>query len=403
MTIFKYRALSESGAELDGVMEAYDEFEAVAKIKQNCPVVLSIKEVPKRESKDLFSPRKVKDKSLSLVCSQFSIILSAGLPMIRSVQLVADQTTDKHLKKILMEVAEDVDAGRSLAESFESRGPALPTTFIETIRAGEESGTLERSFAKLHDYYEKSSKTHDKVTSALIYPAFLICVAVVVIIILMVFAVPVFTSTFEEMEIELPLPTRIVIGTSNFATHYWMFVLAGAALLALGLKIYSATERGRRQFAQIKLKLPLIGQVQQMNAAAQFANTMSTILTAGLPMTRTLHITGKVLDNYFIGLQVIDMVGGVEEGKRLAACMRDCPELPSLLVEMTGVGEETGSLESTLDTIGEFYDNEVQVSVSRMLSLIEPSIIVVMALMVGLIVLAVFLPMFSMYGSVSTM
>lgn len=403
MTIFKYRALSESGAELDGVMEAYDEFEAVAKIKQNCPVVLSIKEVPKRESKDLFSPRKVKDKSLSLVCSQFSIILSAGLPMIRSVQLVADQTTDKHLKKILKDVAEDVDAGRSLAESFESRGPALPTTFIETIRAGEESGTLERSFAKLHDYYDKAAKTHSKVTSALIYPAFLSAVAVVVIMILMIFAVPVFTATFEEMDIEMPLPTRIVIGMSNFMNHYWIFLLLAIALTAFGLKVYSATERGRRQFAFLKLHLPMIGNVQKMNAAAQFANTMSTMLTAGLPITRTLSITGKVLDNYLIGLKISDMVGGIEQGKRLAVCMQDCPELPGLLVEMTGVGEETGSLEGTLGVIGEFYDNEVQLSVSRLLALLEPSIIVVMALIIGLIVMAVYLPMFSMYGSVSAL
>ncbi|WNX86676.1 type II secretion system F family protein [Agathobaculum sp. NTUH-O15-33] len=388
-------------------MEAYDEFDAVSRIKATeCPIVLSIAEVQEGKgnilTRDIGGPKKIKEKQLALVCSQFSIIISAGLPMVRSVELVADQTTDKTLHKLLKQVAGDVAAGNSLADSFENKGgKQLPITFIETIRAGEESGTLEESFRKLFVYFEKSAKTRAKVTSALIYPAFLCVLSVVVVAIMMVKVIPMFTEMFASMNADLPPMTAIIIAASNFMVHYWLILLLIVVVLIFALKFWSKSPNGMKFFAVLKLKLPLVGRVQRMNAASQFANTMSTILAAGMPMTRTIQITAKVLDNYVIGMQVGDMVGGVEEGIRLGQCVKQCPWFPPLLTEMTGVGEETGSLENTLTIIGDYYDNEVNLAVERALSMLEPIIICGIAVIVVIVVLGFYLPMFSMYNNMA--
>lgn len=388
-------------------MEAYDEFDAVSRIKATeCPIVLSIAEVQEGKgnilTRDIGGPKKIKEKQLALVCSQFSIIISAGLPMVRSVELVADQTTDKTLHKLLKQVAGDVAAGNSLADSFENKGgKQLPITFIETIRAGEESGTLEESFRKLFVYFEKSSKTRAKVTSALIYPAFLCVLSVVVVAIMMIKVIPTFTDIFSDLDIELPAMTVFIIAASDFMVKAWLPMVAVVCLIIILLKIWSKSPNGMKFFAVLKLKLPLVGRVQRMNAASQFANTMSTILAAGMPMTRTIQITSKVLDNYVIGMQVGDMVGGVEEGIRLGQCVKQCPWFPPLLTEMTGVGEETGSLENTLSIIGDYYDNEVNLAVERALSMLEPIIICCIAVLVVIIVIGFYLPTFSMYSGMA--
>lgn len=400
MTTFKYKAISNSGAQVTGVVEAYDEFEAINKIKETCRIVTKISPVSALlESKDLLPPLSVSHKSLALMCSQFSIILSAGLPMLRTVELIAGQTSDRSLKKILVQTAQDVAAGYSLAQSLENKGKILPVTFIETVRAGEESGTLEASFKKLYQYYDKSAKIKAKVASAMAYPAFLCVVALLVIAVIMMVAVPMFTKMFASMDIELPLPTRILIAVSGFFTNYGLFLLLFLAALAIALKVYSATEKGRLAFARLKLRLPLLGNVALMQGASQFANTMSTLLSSGLPMVRAVAVTGRVLSNYAIGLAVGATVSGLEEGKSLGECMSKLTYFPALLVEMTAVGEETGSLEDTLDVIGSYYDNEVEVTTARVISMLEPTITVIMAGMAMMILLSVYLPMFSMYGS----
>ena len=197
MLTFKYRAISRDGAKVSGVVEAFDEYEAVAKIKENCTVVTKIAQVEQRENllhREVLPPRRISEKTLAVVSSQFSILLGSGIPVVRAVELIARQTNDKALKKILTQVAGDVASGFGLAQSFESKGRGLPTTFIETVRSGEESGTLDVAFGRLKTYYDKSSRTKAKVKSAMAYPLFTIVVAVIVVAIIMVVAVPVFLS-----------------------------------------------------------------------------------------------------------------------------------------------------------------------------------------------------------------
>lgn len=401
MQTYKYKAVSKDGAVVSGVVQAFDEYSAVTKIKETCSVVTKISEVQeKTRTRRELTFGEISEKALAVMCSQFSIILGAGLPIVRAVELIAEQTTDKGLKKILTETAEDVAAGFGLAQSLQKKGRDLPATFIETIRSGEESGTLDMAFRRLHAYYDKAYKVKGKVKAAMIYPAFTLVVAVVVVIVIMVVAVPAFTSSFSSMGIQLPGATRALIAISGFFSKFWALLAALAAGGAMAYKLYGRTENGHIAQTRSKLKLPVLGRINQMRAASQFAHTMSTLLAAGLPMLRAVSVTGKILDNYWIGCEIAKQIPKLEEGKTLNTCLHAAAVLPELLVEMAGVGEETGALESTLDIVGAYYDNELELATQRAISLLEPIVICLLAGVVGFILLAVYLPMFSLYGGI---
>lgn len=402
MTVYKYKALSKDGSKVSGVVEAYDEFEAVAMIKAECSVVLKIDAVPEkhRQRVDLAEPLWVSDKVLSLTASQFAILLKAGMPAARTVEIIAQQTTDRLMKRILTEVAKDVAAGYSLSQSLETRGKKIPLAFIETVRAGEESGTLEESFSRLVTYYEKSYKVRSKVRGAMMYPAFLSILAVVVVIIIVKVTVPVVANMILGNGGELPLPTRILLGAYDFFGKWWWLIVGVLAAAVIGGILYGKTDGGRLRYAKLSMKLPVLGKISVLKSASQFAGTMATLLSAGLPITRALTITGKVMDNYAVGLTVGSSTLGVEEGKGLGEVLRTNPYLPPLLTEMTAVGEESGALEDTLTTIGAYFDGEVEQSSAKALSMLEPMITVVMGVVIGFIVIALYMPMFTMYNAI---
>lgn len=291
MTTYKYKGQSLSGARVSGVVRAYDEFEAVAKLRDTCAFITKIEPVKERgNALDKPIGFRLKDKELALLCSQFSIILTSGLSVMRCVEMVASQTRNKYTRRMLEKVAEEVGAGYSLAQSFESNAPYLPATFIETVRAGEESGTLALCFDRLHRYYERT--------------------------------------------------------------------------------------------------------------AGRFANTMSTMLTAGLGVPRALDVTSQVVGNYLFSLGVRKVKENVERGRGIAESMAGVECFPKMLTEMVGVGERAGSLPQTLDVIGSYFDSEVETQSTRLLSVLEPVITIVLAVIVVVLLLAVYLPMFSMYGSI---
>lgn len=382
-------------------MEGYNELDAVNRVKQNYDIVLRMTEV--KEGGGLMNMEigkpKLNAKAFTVMCSQFSIILRSGIAIARTVRLIADKTTDKPLKKMLGSVAEDVEAGRSLAASFEDRGAELlPTTFIETIRAGEESGNLDSAFESTYQHFDKQTKMRGKVKSALSYPLFVLVVAVVVVIVLMVKVVPTFMAIFESYDAELPLITRMLIAISNFFTRSWMILLAIAAAFTLGYKLYENTEQGRLNLAKLQLQIPILGNIAELNAASQFANTMTTMLAAGLPMTRALSITAKVLDNYYMSTEIGKLTGKLEEGNSLGASLREAEIMPDILVDMVGVGEETGEMEQTLHTIAGYYDAELDMAINEALAKLEPALLVGLAGIAGFIVIAVYMAMFSMYA-----
>ncbi len=402
MPTYKYEGAYASGERVTGVVEAVSQNDAVAQIRQSCEVVLSLKEVPRAAVRDpLERFQKVSAKSLALTCQQFAIILKAGLPLVQTVDLVADQCADKALGRLLRQVSEDVSNGWSLSYSLEQRGGRkLPVTFRETVRAGEESGDLLSSFRRLSDYFQRMSKTRDSVVSALTYPAFVLVVAVLVVAIIMGYAVPTFTGMFESMSIELPWVTVALIAVSGFFQKYTLVLVGLLALALLLVRLYGATEKGGLTLARAQLNLPILGGIVRMSGASQFSHTMSTLLTAGMPILQAIEVSGRTMTNRFLAGEVLETLPGVEGGRPLGECMRYARELPAMLVQMTAVGEATGSMESTLKVLAEYYDNEVEVRTKQALALLEPAIIVVLAIFVVFILMAVYLPMFSMYSSI---
>ncbi|MBR5756883.1 MAG: type II secretion system F family protein [Firmicutes bacterium] len=403
MVNFKYTAISKSGQKVKGVIEAYNEIDAVDRIKQDCDVVLKINEVKSDKPGFLsmeIGGNKLDAKAFTMMCRQFAIIVSAGIPIARAVHLIAEKTTNKTLKKMLKQVADDVEAGRSLATSFEeSSGKLLPPTFVETLRAGEESGNIDKAFDNMAKHCDKQTKMKGKVKSALAYPAFVLVIAVVVVIVLMAKVVPTFTAIFDEYGAVLPLPTRMLIAMSNFFKDWWIVLLIIIAVIILAYKLYGNTENGRLRLAKIALKLPVFGNISELNAASQFSNSMTTMLSAGLPLTKAVSITSKVIDNYFISKEVGKLTGKIEEGYSMGGSMRDSGVFPDILVDMVAVGEETGEMESTLGTISNYYDTELETAIAAAIAKLEPTVLVFLAGVAGFIVIAIYMAMFGMYAA----
>jgi len=406
LTTYQYKGLSGTGTPVEGVVEAFDEQDALTRARANCHILLSVEPANKSKASkilnadlgELLNGGKVKPKKLALICSQLAITLKAGLSLVPALRLCSENEPDKRLKKLLADVADDVHAGNGLADAFALRGPYLPRTFIETVRAGEASGHLDDTFKRLQKYYEDTAATSSKVGSALVYPALLIVVAVAVVFLIMIKAVPVFQQSFGDPA-SLPGPTRILISMSNFFVKYYLLMIIIVALFAMLIFLFRKSDTGAHFFARLGLIFPGIGLVNSMNAAASFASTLGTMLATGLPLVKAASIAADVAENILISEDIARAVDGVTEGKRLTDGLRKSAWFPRLLVEMTAVGEETGHMEETLDVVNEYFSKEVGVAVSRALGILEPAIILVMAAMVVFILLSVYLPLFSMYGS----
>lgn len=287
-------------------------------------------------------------------------------------------------------------------KGFPAVSPLIPPypAFLK-YPVSPQSGTLELCFDRLHKYYDKSAKTHAKLVSTLTYPVLVLIVAAIVFMVIMLFAVPMFTSAFAELGSDLPPITRGLIAVSDFFLHYWwVFVLMILAFCIVRL-LLRRSDQGRMFLAAGKLKRSPLKRLHQINASAQFASTMATMLAAGLPVTRSLEVTAGVINNYLFSDSVRRVRQGVEQGRDLAGCMAADPTFPRLLTEMTGVGERSGNMEQTLTVIGDYFDNEVSVTTQRLLSLMEPVITIALAVITVILLLAVYLPMFTMYGSIA--
>ena len=402
MVTYKYVALSGNGQKVSGVIEAFNEMDAVDRLKQNHSVIVKMTPV-KGEGEGLLNleigGNKLNNKAFIVMCSQFAIILNAGIPIARTVHLIADKTSDKPLHKMLVHVAEDMEAGRSIAASFAERGEKLlPPTFVETIAAGEQSGNLDKAFQTVFEHFDKQAKMAAKVRSALAYPIFVLFIAVVVVAVLMIKVVPTFTAVFASLGGELPVVTQILIAISNFFIHYWMVMVAVIAVFTIVYKVYGNTEDGRMNLAKWALKVPVLGNIQELNAASEFANTLTTMLASGLPMTRAITITAKTMSNYFMSTEVGKLAVKLEEGRGLGQSMREANFMPDILVDMVSVGEETGEMEKTLHTIAGYYDAELDMAIASALEKLEPALLVGLAGIAGFVVLAIYMAMFGMYA-----
>ena len=394
--------MSNNGQKVSGVIEAFNEMDAVDRLKQNHSIIIKMTPV-KGEGEGFLNMEiggnKLNNKAFIVMCSQFAIILNAGIPIARTVHLIAEKTSDKPLKKMLLKVGEDVEAGRSVAASFAERGEKLlPPTFVETIAAGEQSGNLDKAFQTVHEHFDKQAKMAAKVRSAMAYPLFVLFIAVAVVAVLMIKVVPTFTAIFDSMGGELPGVTKALIAISNFFIKYWMILVAIIAVVVIVYKVYGNTEEGRMNLAKWSLKVPILGNIQELNAASEFANTMTTMLASGLPMTRAISITAKTMSNYFMSTETGKLAVKLEEGRGLGQSMREANYMPDILVDMVAVGEETGEMEKTLNTIAKYYDAELDMAIASALAKLEPALLVGLAGIAGFIVVAIYMAMFGMYA-----
>lgn len=384
-------------------MEAYNEIDAVERIKRTCDVVLKVTATgsDKKSILDLqIGKKKLNTKAFTLMCSQFSIILDAGLPIGRTVRLITDKTSDKTLKEILAQVGDDVEAGRSLSSSFADRGGGIfPATFVETIHAGEETGSIAKSFNTMHEHFDKVLKLKKRIKGAMAYPAFVLTIAVIVVIILMIKVVPAFMESFAGLGVEVPALTRALIAVSNFFKNYTIHMAVFFALIYAGFRIYNGTEKGHLKIAEMTRDMPLAGEVSRLTSASEFAGSMSTMLGAGLPMIRALSITARTLSNYYVQQQLLTVAKRVEEGRPVGGSLKESNCMPDILVDMVTVGEASGEMEDTLKTIGAYYDVELDSAISAVMAKLEPAIMVGLAGVVGFIVIAIYGAMFDIYGA----
>ena len=399
MPNFSYKALGRDGKEVRGVLQAESEAAAASRIRENYPILLSISQKKEKKRPDDGSllemeigSRRIKTKKLAILCSQFAITLHSGMTVARAMRMLADQNEDKRIRKIMGAAAEEVAAGSTVASALEKYSDRFPLTFIETIRAGEQSGTLERSFDRLQKFYEKSYKTTEKIKGAMTYPLFVVAIAVVVLIIVMAKVIPTLADVFTDLG-----GTRMLIATSHFFAKWWLLMLAVLVFLKIGSQVYGNTPQGRIQKAKIALSLPLVGVINQMNGAAQFANTMSVLLAAGITINQAVDTTAKVMDNALLSEDVRSMREGIEQGRSLVECLQGKKYFPPTMVDMCSVGEETGELGETLDNVADYYTNEADYRIQRLLALLEPAMLVVLAIFAGIIVVSIYLPIFTMY------
>ena len=402
MAQFKYSAVSKSGERVNGVIDAYNEVDAANRIRENCDVILKLSEVSEKKTglnMDI-GGNKLNVKAFTVMCSQFSIILRAGVPLARAVHLIADKTTDKNLRNMLQKVADDVEGGRSMSASFEEHGgKVLPQTFIETIRAGEASGSIDRSFETMKVHFEKQQKTKSKVKSAMAYPLFVLVIAVVVVAVVMVVVVPKLTPMFTESGGKIPALMNSLIVISTFFQKNILTMIGIIVAIVVVYKIYSNTEAGRLNLAKIQLKLPILGNIAELTGASEFANSMAALMNAGLSIPKALTITARTMSNYYFATENGKLSGELEAGRALGRSMADQGVMPDILVDMVGVGEETGELANTLETIAQFYDTELEDATKAAIAKLEPAMLIFIAIFAGYIVIAIYTGMFSIYDT----
>ena len=402
MAQYKYTALSKGGEKVSGMVDAFNELDAANRIRQTCDVILKIQDATEEKKNFLtmdLDGNRLNAKAFTVMCSQFAIILRAGVPVARAVHLIAAKTTDKALKRLRGKVAEDVEGGRSLAASFEDHGgKLLPTTFIETLRAGEQSGSIDTAFETMQAHFDKQLKVRAKVKSAMAYPLFVIAIAVVVVAVVMIYVIPRLSPIFTEFGGKIPFMMNSLIVASNFFKKYILVIVAVIAAILIAFKLYGNTEQGRINLAKLQLKLPILGNIAELTGASEFANSMAALMSAGLPIPRALGITARTMSNYYLSTENGKLGGELEAGRALGASMREQNLMPDILVDMVSVGEETGELTGTLNTVAKFYDAELEEATKAAIAKLEPALLVFIAIFAGYIVIAIYTGMFSMYS-----
>ncbi|WP_298470295.1 type II secretion system F family protein [uncultured Psychrobacillus sp.] len=401
MVVFKYNGRTSQGALKKGIIDATTKQNAIAKLRSQGINPRELEESKSILHKELTLGGKVKNEHFVIYCRQFATLIRAGVSILESTKILGDQTSSKPLKKGLYDVEEDVRSGLSFSEAAAKYPKVFPSLFVNMIRAGEATGNLDESLERLAFSYEKQFNLKKKVQSTLAYPVVLLLLTIVVAVFLMLTIVPQFVTMFDDMGAELPLITKIVMGFSESLQTSWYFYFGGVLLIGVTFYLlYSKNTQFYYSFNVFLLKMPVFGKLLQKSAIARMTRTLSSLFSSSVPILQALTIVEKVIGNPVVAKVVSDSRTSLEQGSTLSAPLEKSWIFPPLVTQMTAIGEQTGSLDYMLEKIADFYEDDVDRTVDTLKSLIEPLMIVFLAAIVGTIVMAIMVPMFSMYEQI---
>ena len=349
--------------------------------------------------------KKVKSKDLSIFTRQFSVMIDAGLPLVQCLEILAQQQENKYFQQILLQVRQDVEEGSTLSAAMARHPRVFDQLYSNMVEAGETGGILDLILQRLSTFIEKIVKLKRDVISALIYPVAVILLAICAIAVIMVVVIPQFQNIFLGLlgpGEQLPLPTRIVVGISNFLAGWGgLAILVGVIATAVGIRFYYRTPGGRKIIDRILLKLPVFGKILQKIAVARFSRTLSTLLSSGVPILQSLDITARTAGNIVIEEAILSVRSGVERGENFVDPLKATEVFPNMVAQMVGIGEQTGALDAMLGKIADFYEQEVDAAIANLLTLMEPVLIGFLGVTIGSIVIAMYLPLFTLIGKLA--
>jgi type IV pilus assembly protein PilC len=399
MPMFEYTARTQTGQIQKGQMDVSSKDDVTAYLRKNRLIMVSVREQPKQIKLSMGGSR-IKTRDIVIFTRQFATMINAGLPLVQSLNILAAQTENKALAEVTRAVVYDVESGNTLADAFSKHPKAFTALYVNMVSAGEAGGILDTILLRLATFLEKNDALVRKVKGAMVYPGVIICVAMLAISILLIFVIPTFQSMFASVNLELPLPTRIVIGMSNFLVHFWWAILLAIGGAWFGAKSYYATPAGRLQIDAALLKAPVLGDVIRKSAVSRFTRTLGTLVSSGVSILEGLEITAKTAGNQVVHDAVMESRQSIAGGETIAAPLEKSKVFPPMVISMIAVGEQTGGLDEMLSKIADFYDEEVDVAVSALMSLMEPAMIVILGVIVGGMVIAMYLPIFDMMNAV---
>ncbi len=404
MTTFKWTGKSMTGVIQNGEMTAISKDDVIFDLRKQGIIPTSVIEGRKSASKLTLMKGKIQEKELVVFTRQFATLFSSGIPIVQGFEILAKQAENKALKNVLNQVKDSIETGSTVADALRKHPSVFDSLYINLVAAGETGGVLDTVLLRLAVYIEKIMKLKKKVKGAMIYPGIIISVAVLVVAIIMLYVIPIFAKIFSEMGVALPLPTMIVIGFSNFLGGIGGLIILGSFILAVvGIRQYRKTENGRKVTDKFLLDLPIIGDLIRKVSVARFTRTLGTLIGSGVPILESLEICAKSAGNKVVEKEVFDTKSEVTTGKTISETLSKSKVFSPMVVQMINVGESTGSLEQMLIKIADFYDDEVDQSVTNLTTLLEPLMIVFLGITVGFIVIALYLPIFKLGGVITGM
>jgi len=397
MPQFTYTARAINGDLKSATLEAPSRDEVIKQLRQQRLNVVKIDEGTAAKRK---RAGKIKMRDIVIFTRQFSTMINAGLPLVQALDILAQQSENPALKDITRQVVFDVESGNTLADAMRKQPRAFSELYVNMVAAGEAGGILDTILMRLAVFMEKNDALVRKVKGAMIYPSVIISVAVIAITVLLIFVIPTFAAMFAEVNMTLPLPTRIVIGMSHFLKTYWWVMIGSAVGSVFAFRKYYATNDGKLQIDRLLLKAPVLGDVLRKSSVSRFTRTLGTLISSGVSILDGLEITAKTAGNRVVQDAIMESRASIAGGETIAAPLKKSQVFPPMVISMIAVGEQTGGLDEMLAKIADFYDEEVDAAVSGLLALIEPLMIVFLGVVVGGMVVAMYLPIFDMVNAV---